>query len=114
MQLKEIVNKLNLEIINKGDHLDSEVSGGYVGDLLSDVMVSGKKNDVWVTIQKHENIIAVAAFKDMAGIILSKNSQPLEETLRSAKKEKITLLRSPLTSYEIVSMLNSLGIPGKR
>lgn len=114
MKIREIVNSLNLEIINEGDHLDDEVSGGYVGDLLSDVMVSGKKNDVWVTIQKHENIIAVAAFKDLAGIILAKNSQPLEETLRSAEKEKITLLRSPLTSYEIVCMLNNLGIPGKR
>ncbi|MBN1551049.1 serine kinase [bacterium] len=114
MRLKEIIDALNLEILNQGDHLDDVVQGGYSGDLLSDVIASTRKNDLWITIQTHENIIAVASLKDLSGIILAKNSVPLNETLKNAKNESVTLLRSPMTSFELVAALSNLGISGKR
>ena len=114
MVLREIVETLRLEILNEGEHMDGAVDGGYVGDLLSDVIASGKQFDLWITVQAHENIIAVAALKDLAGIILAKNTKPLEETLRSAVDEHVTLLRSSLTSYQIVERLAALGISGDR
>lgn len=114
MNLQEIVNELDLKVIHEGDGLDREVSSGYVGDLLSDVIASGRKGDLWITIQVHENIIAVATLKDLTAIVLAKNSQPLEETLRSAREEDVTLLSSPMTSFEIISRLAELGISGAR
>ncbi len=114
MQLKKIVDALNLTVIHEGDLLAKEVSGGYVGDLLSDVIASGREGDLWITIQVHENIIAVATLKDLTAIILSKNSQILEETLESAQAENVTLLSSPLTSFEIVCELAKLGVSGVR
>ncbi len=112
MRLREIVEALNLEILNEGEHLDEVVLGGYVGDLLSDVIASGTAHHLWVTIQVHENIIAVASLKDLAGIIVAKNSTPLEETLENAREEGVTLLRSPLNSYQLVTKLSELGISG--
>jgi serine kinase of HPr protein (carbohydrate metabolism regulator) len=114
MLLRELVEKLNLEILNEGEHLSEAVEGGYCGDLLSDVIASGKERDIWITIQVHENIIAVATLKDFAGIILAKNSNPLPETLENATSEGVTLLRSPFTAYELVSSLSQLGISGVR
>ncbi|MBN1354901.1 serine kinase [bacterium] len=114
MLLSELVQKLNLEIINEGIHMDDPVEGGYCGDLLSDVIAAGRRRDVWVTIQVHENIIAVATLKDFTAIILAKNSKPLPETLENASSENVTLLRSPLTTYQLVAELTHLGISGER
>ena len=114
MNLQKIIDELGFKIINPGDGLEKEVDTGYVGDLLSDVIASGRQGDLWITIQVHENIIAVATLKDLTAIVLAKNSQPLEETLESAKEEEITLLSSPMTSFEIVTRLADLGISGGR
>lgn len=112
MKVREIVKTLNLEIINEGEHLDDTVAGGYVGDLLSDVIASAKEGFVWVTIQVHENIIAVATLKDLSAIIIAKNSAPLDETLENAREEGVTLLRSSMNSYRIVTALSECGITG--
>ncbi|MCD4652676.1 serine kinase [bacterium] len=114
MNLKKIIDALGFTVIYEGSGLDKEVESGYVGDLLSDVIASGKKGDLWITIQVHENIIAVSALKDLTAIVLAKNSQPLEETLESAKEEEIVLLSSHMTAFEIVSKLTELGLSGVR
>ena len=36
------------------------IEGVYIGDLLSIVMSKAKQNFIWITIQTHINIIAVA------------------------------------------------------
>lgn len=112
MKVREIVATLNLEVINEGEHLEDEVVGGYVGDLLSDVIASAKERFIWVTIQVHENIIAVATLKDLSAIILAKNSTPLDETLENAREEGVTLLKSSMDSFGIVSALSERGITG--
>jgi hypothetical protein len=114
MKLREIIESMGLTIHNEGDHLDEEVTGGYTGDLLSDVIASGRHGDVWITIQVHENIIAVATLKDLAGIILAKNSQPLEETTENARSEGVTLLGSHLTAFQLAQELAQLGVTGSR
>jgi len=114
MHLRELMKQLDLKLLNKGEKLDEEVRGGYVGDLLSDVIASGRQNDIWITIQVHENIIAVATLKDLAGIILAKDAKPLAETLEAAASENVTLLSSSLNSYQIVASLSQLGISGAR
>lgn len=114
MILRELVKSAGLIVYNEGSHMDDEVTGGYSGDLLSDVIASGRRGDVWITIQVHENIIAVATLKDLAAIILAKASNPFEETLEHAQREEVTLLGSPLTSYQIAEKLSSIGISGNR
>ena len=47
MRLEEIVEKLNLDIKAGQESLNAEVTGGYVSDLLSDVMANTKKGDLW-------------------------------------------------------------------
>ncbi len=114
MRVRDVVTSLGLEVIQEGEHMDDPVTGGYVGDLLSDVIASSKRHDIWVTIQSHENIIAVATLKDLSAIVLAKNTAPQPETLAHAQREGVTLLRSPLSSYQVVALLAGLGIPGDR
>jgi serine kinase of HPr protein (carbohydrate metabolism regulator) len=108
MKLKEIVGKLQLQVLVGQERLDSEVTGGYTSDLLSDVMANGKAKNLWITLQTHENIVAVAKLKDLAGIILINNRKPDEETLKRAKDEKVTLLASGETAFSITGKLFDL------
>ncbi len=60
MKLSEVAKALSLRVEAGESELDKEVTGGYVGDLLSHVMAKARKGDIWVTVQAHQNIVAVA------------------------------------------------------
>ena len=108
MRIKEIIEKLNLNIFTGHDKLDVEVTGGYTSDLLSDVIAHSKKSDLWITLQTHQNIIAVAKLKDLAGIIIVNNREPDEETLKKAKEENVPILCSQEMTFEVSGKLYEL------
>ena len=112
MKLKEIVEKLSLTVITGQDKLENEVTGGYVSDLLSDVIANSKEGNLWITLQTHQNIIAVATLKELSGIVIVNNREPDEETVKKAEQEKIPLLTSKLTTFEIAGKLYELGVRG--
>ena len=70
MRLSEIAQTLTLKVRSAAGHLDTDVLGGYASDLMSDVMANAEEGYLWVTLQTHANIVAVAAMKELAGIIL--------------------------------------------
>ena len=88
--------------------------GGYTSDLLSDVIAHAKKDDIWITLQVHCNIVAVAVLKEIAGILFVNEREPDEETINKAQAEGIPLFTTPLTAYEITGKLYELGIHGQR
>ena len=71
MKLRDIVKQLDLNVKSGTVLLDREVAGGYVSDILSDVLAHGASGDIWVTIQIHLNIIPIASMKELAGIIIA-------------------------------------------
>jgi hypothetical protein len=108
MQLKEIVTALDLDIKTGTHLLDREVSGGYAGDLLSDVLAHAVPATVWVTLQIHVNIIAVACAKDLAGIIIVHGRSPEADTLRRAEEENVPIMISRSSTYDVVCGLCAL------
>ena len=111
MKLRDLIDKLNVEVRTGADQLDRDVKGGYASDLLSDVMAHSRAGDVWVTLQTHENTIAVAGLKDLACIILVGGREPDSETYRRAKEEGIPILTSPDRTFEVVGRLVEAGVP---
>jgi len=112
MTLREIAAKLDLEARSGNEVLDREVTGGYVSDLLSDVLAHTKKGNVWVTLQTHLNIVAVASMKQLAGIIIVNGRQPDEATLKKAGEEGVPILGTERTAFQLVGKLYQLGIRG--
>ena len=110
MILNDIADNLSLELITAGTDLDREVTGGYVSDLISDVIGNAKEGFIWVTFQVHLNIVAAASLKNLAGIILVRSRTPDEETLKRALEEKIPILVTPLPAFEVVGRLYDLGL----
>lgn len=114
MNLSELTQKLELEVKAGGDRLSNEVRGGYASDLISDVIANAREGDLWVTLQTHQNTIAVASMKDLAGVVLVNGRQPEEDALRKAKEENVPLLVSRLPSFELIGRLYNLGLSGMR
>ena len=88
MKLADLAQELDLELRSSGVDLGAEVTGGYASDLLSDVLAHSEEGNLWVTLQTHENIVAVASMKGLAGIVLVGGRQPEEDTVKGKKKEK--------------------------
>ncbi len=105
MKLKNIINELNIKTLSGQGKLDIEVKGAYTSDLLSDVIANSKADDLWITLQKHQNIIAVAKLKDLAGIILVNDREPDQETIKKANDENFPLLATKLSAFEISGKL---------
>lgn len=108
MELGFIVKSLNLAVRSGGQNLAVEVKGGYVGDLLSDVIANSTEGDIWITRQVHQNIVAVATLKDLAGIILVDNNEPAGETLEKALQENVPVLVSTLPCFETAGRIYQL------
>jgi len=108
MNLSSIVKELNIKVECGKDQLTREVTGGYVGDLLSDVMANSKEGNLWITRQTHQNIVAVASLKELAGIILVQGKEPEEDTLGKASKEGIPILVTDLYTFEVAGKLYKL------
>jgi hypothetical protein len=111
MSLDQIIKNLNLTLLTSPKNF-SEIhpSGGYCADLLSCVMAGAKPGNLWITLQAHINIVAVAALTDCAAIIISEGATPEPEVLAKANAQGITLLGSNQNTYQIVGQLWESGI----
>jgi predicted transcriptional regulator len=110
MNLREISEQLSLEVCAAEGKLDTEVMGGYASDLLSYVMARAKEGDVWVTMQSHINVVAVASLVNLAAVIITEGTKPEPATLEKADQEGIPILVTPLTSYVVAGRLYELGV----
>ncbi len=100
MNVRDVVEKLSLEVRTTQGDLGRAVKGCYISDLLSDVMANAQEGELWITLQTHPNIVAVAALKNLAGIIITNKRNPEEETLKKAESEHITVAVSSLSTFE--------------
>ncbi len=108
MKVNDIVEKLNLKVFSGKDGLDRDVTGGYTSDLLSDVMGNADENQLWVTLQTHRNVMAVASLKEVAAVIIVKGLEPEENTMSQSNDEGIPLLGTDLETFEISGKLYEL------
>jgi predicted transcriptional regulator len=104
----DIVNSLDLKVYTEITDMSREITGGYASDLLSDVMGNAQAGNIWITLQTHINIVAVASLKDIGAIILVKGLQPEQNTLQKALDEGILILGTPHQTFEISGMLYQL------
>ena len=114
MNLSEIIDTLQLQVRAGDSALANEVGGGYASDLISDVLAHGQEGDLWVTLQTHQNTIAVASMKALAGVVLVNGREPEADTLQKAVEENIPLLVSALPAFELIGRLYTLGLSGIR
>jgi len=112
MTVEQIVQQLDLEVTAAGEQLDTEVTGGYGGDLISAVMANARQGNIWVTWHVHPNIVAAGLVVKLAAIILVSGREPEQETIHKADEEGMPILVSDLPTFEIIGKLHEMGISG--
>jgi len=106
MKLSKIVDVCHLEKIVFGT--DCEISNGYCGDLMSDVMANARTNSIWITIQAHKNSIAVAIIKDIKAIVFTNNVPVSQEMIDKAEEEEIAIFITGKDSFTVSGEIYSL------
>jgi hypothetical protein len=112
MTLNEVAKALDLKVRCCESNLERDVTGGYVGDLLSDVIANSRAGSLWITMQVHVNIVAVAVLKELTGIVVVQGREPAEETLKKAVEEHVPILVSPVPAFETAGALSALLTKG--
>lgn len=111
MNLQQIIDQLNLIVLTEQrDFTKITPAGGYSSDLLSCVMAGAKKGHLWITLQAHLNIVAVAALNELTAIIITENAQPDAASIAKANQQDVILLSTTRSTYEVNGKLWELGI----
>ena len=111
MTLQDIITKLNLTVLTEPRDFNSIApQGGYASDLLSCVIAGAQPGNVWVTLQAHMNVVAVAALREVAVVIITEDAKPEADVIAKANEQNVILLASKEPSYEVVGKLWELGI----
>jgi hypothetical protein len=110
MILSEILHRLSLTHEAGDTRLNAEVTGGYAGDLLSCAMAGARPGNLWITLQGHANIVAVAVLNELAGIIVTEGKPIGADTLARANTEGIPIFSTTLKTYEVAGRLWEMGV----
>ncbi|GAF03143.1 DRTGG domain-containing protein [Saccharicrinis fermentans] len=108
MRVCDLVGQLNLKVFCGEQGLQKKVTGAYVSDLMSDVMGNVKEDELWITLQTHKNIMAIASLKEVAAVVLVKGYRPEQATIDQSNKEGIPILGTHLQTFEIAGLLYDL------
>jgi predicted transcriptional regulator len=106
--IADIVSNLNSSVLAGSDKLQRPVKGAYASDLLSDVMGKAREGELWITMQTHKNIIAVASLKDLSAILIVNGGKPDEDTLATAQSEGVVILGTEARSFSTCGRLYKL------
>jgi DTW domain-containing protein YfiP len=111
MNLQEIIDRFDLTVLTHPKEFSSiHPTGGYASDLLSCVIAGAKPGNLWLTIQAHNNIVAVASLNELAAVIITENASPEASVINKANEQGVTLLVSRDNTYTLAGKLWEIGI----
>lgn len=111
LKLSELVEKCELRVITSLP-LETDISDAYIGDLLSDVMGNAPSESIWLTVQSHMNILAVATIVGARAIVLCNGLHFEEATIKKAEETGVVLLESDETTFNLALKLLKSGLKG--
>ncbi len=115
MNLRTMAEVLELETLVAPHNPERVITGGYASDLLSCVMAGASAGNIWITVQTHPNIIAVASLLDLAGIVLTetRSTEHIDRaTIQKAISEGVALYATSLPTYTLIIRFASSNVPG--
>ncbi|MCE5257592.1 MAG: serine kinase [Chloroflexi bacterium] len=114
MKASDLVIELHAQVVAGAGNLDREVTGGYASDLLSCVMAAAQPGNVWITLQAHMNVIAIAVLLDLSAVVITEGVHPDAEVLARAEEKGVPVLLCPQGTFSAVAQLAQAGIGGVR
>lgn len=108
VKVQNLKDSLPLKLLTENTNLSSEITGCYIGDLLSWVMANANNKNVWITVMGNINAIAVAALTNISCIILAENASLDEDAKAKAIEHNIPIFVTDLNSYNIAVKISKL------
>lgn len=112
MKLGDIIESMEFDVKVDGGNNDKEITLCYVSDLLSNVMGQAVEGSVWVTMQGHQNIVAIASLLSLSAIIVAGGAAIEPDTLKKAGENNITVLSTDMSTFEVAGKLYTAGVQG--
>lgn len=110
MKVSEVSSALGLKLLSGRGGINKEVKDVYICDLLSFVMSHANEGSLWITVQTHINIVAVAVLIGISCIVIPEDISVDEDTLLKAEEENIPIFSTGYNSYRLACKLRELGI----
>lgn len=110
MKLSDIRDQLGFKVLTSTHGEDTEISGLYCSDLLSWVMANAKNGNAWVTVQVHNNILAVASLLELACIIIPEGIEVEHAIVEKAEDEGIAIFTTDLGTYDVFKKFYEAGL----
>lgn len=107
MTVRELCENAGFETVCMPDG-DREVSGCYIGDLLSWVMGRAREDNAWITIMSNINVVAVASLSDVACVILAEGVSLDGEVKNTAEQKGINVLCSQKPIFETAVQISGM------
>jgi hypothetical protein len=89
---------------------ETDLTGCYISDLLSDVLAHASHGVLWITVQTHRNVISCATTKDIGAVLFVCGRKPDPGVVTEADAEGIVLLSTKLAAYEAAGKLWEAGL----
>lgn len=80
---------------------DGPIVAGYTSDMLSDVMANAAENSALITIQNHNNTIAVCTLVGIKVVIVCHGRPIPEDMMKSAADEGVGIISTNLSQFEV-------------
>lgn len=100
VSVAELARRIDAEIIATCN-TEKTVSGIYCCDLLSRVLSCAGTGSAWITVHTHINVVAVALLAEISCVIIPEGIDVEQATIKRAEDEGVTILRTPLSTFEI-------------
>ena len=107
--IQKVLDELPVQAV-AGSDFSKQIIGGYVSDLLSNVMGQAKADSVWVTMQIHQNVAAVSLLAGLSAVIIAGGMKPDKVLVEKANEEGLVILVTDEPTYAITGRLYELGI----
>ncbi|MCL2705628.1 MAG: iron-sulfur binding hydrogenase [Spirochaetaceae bacterium] len=107
MKLADLIAKTGYSVVFEGNN-DAQITAGYAGDLLSDVMANAASDSALITIQAHKNTIAVASLAGIRVIVLCNGRTAPEDMIEAAKGESVAILATDKNQFIVSAEISEL------
>ncbi len=108
MKLEKLFSKMPCQILCAGSDLKRTIRGGYACDMLSWVVSRIDSGEIWLTILNSVNVVAVATLSECACVMLTESVEMEADVLSRAKEKGLTIVTTPLTTYEAAVSISRL------
>ena len=111
MNIADIISYVDGVLLSPCANLDTNIKGGFSGDLMSDVLASIQSESLLITGLSNPQVVRTALIADVRLIIFARGKTPSQDTINLAVAEQLPIVTSKLGLYEISARLAYHGLP---